>query len=135
MRNLNSKFVMISSAIFLAVLGIALTFFPQEINDISGLQLLGDSVIILQILGALYIGFAIQNWFVKGSIIGGIYNKPILMGNTLHFMVSSFALVKLCSHVSTLSQSFLVVLTALYVVFAGMFFMLLYFRPNIPSQK
>ena len=135
MPNVNSKFVMTSSSIFLAILGILLTFLPQETNNYIGLNLSIESIILLQILGALYIGFAIQNWFVKGSLIGGVYNKPILMGNSLHFIVSSFALVKLCSNSHQFNLSFLVILTGMYVIFACMFFMLLFFRPTMPKAK
>ena len=47
------------------------------------------------IFGALYLGFSIQNWTAKASLIGGIYNKPILIGNLLHFFTASMTLIKL----------------------------------------
>ena len=31
----------------------------------------------------------------KNSLIGGIYNKPLLIGNTLHFLTASMAMIKL----------------------------------------
>jgi len=31
----------------------------------------------MQIIGSFYFAFAILNWMSKGSIIGGIYNRPI----------------------------------------------------------
>lgn len=86
---------MIISAIFLAVNGFGFTFFP---NEIAGLLINTDNyilILILQILGALYLGFSILNWMSRASLIGGIYNKPILMGNLLHFFTASMALIKL----------------------------------------
>ena len=90
-----TKTLMIISAIFLAVNGFGLSFFPNEIS----LLLTNDDnhifILILQILGALYLGFSYVNWMSKNSLIGGIYNKPLLIGNTLHFLTASIAMIKL----------------------------------------
>lgn len=87
--------LMIISAIFLAISGFGFTFFPNEISTL----LINDdnhfSILILQILGALYLGFSYINWMSKNSLIGGIYNKPLLIGNTLHFLTASMAMLKL----------------------------------------
>jgi len=32
------------------------------------------------------------NWMVKGSRVGGIYNRPIAVGNLLHFAVGAITL-------------------------------------------
>jgi Fe2+ transport system protein B len=92
---MNTKTLMIISAIFLAVNGFGFTFFPDEITRL----LINDDnyilILILQILGALYLGFSILNWTAKASLIGGIYNKPILIGNLLHFFTASMTLIKL----------------------------------------
>ena len=50
--------------------------------------------VILQILGALYLGFAMLNWMAKASLIGGIYSRPVAIGNFMHFMVGALALIK-----------------------------------------
>ncbi len=92
---MNTKALMIISAIFLAINGFGFTFFP---NEIAGLLINTDNyilILILQILGALYLGFSILNWTAKASLIGGIYNKPILLGNLLHFFTASITLIKL----------------------------------------
>ena len=90
-----TKTLMTISAIFLAVNGFGFSFFP---NEISVLLTNDDNhffILILQILGALYLGFSYINWMSKNSLIGGIYNKPILIGNTLHFLTASMAMIKL----------------------------------------
>ena len=90
-----TKTLMIISAIFLVVNGFGLSFFPNEIS----LLLTNDNnhifILIIQILGALYLGFSYVNWMSKNSLIGGIYNKPLLIGNTLHFLTASIAMIKL----------------------------------------
>ncbi len=91
---MNTKYLLTSSAIFLGILGFVLTFMPQEVSHFFLKNDSLENVLFLQLLGALYLGFAIQNWFVKGSLIGGIYNKPILMGNIIHFTIGFFSLLK-----------------------------------------
>ena len=92
---MNTKTLMIISAIFLVVNGFVLSFFP---NEISVLLTNTDNhffILILQILGALYLGFSYINWMSKNSLICGIYNKPLIIGNTLHFLTASIAMIKL----------------------------------------
>ena len=94
---MNTKTLMIISAVFLAINGFLFTFFPNEIAVLL-LGINSDNyifILILQILGALYLGFSILNWVSKTSLIGGIYNKPLLIGNLLHFFIASMALIKL----------------------------------------
>ena len=90
-----TKTLMILSAIFLAINGFGFTFFPDEILDLITNDNNQLFILILQILGALYLGFSYINWMTKNSIIGGIYNKPLLIGNLLHFFIVSMALIKL----------------------------------------
>ena len=70
-------------------------FFPNEISLLLNNDDNHIFILILQILGALYLGFSYINWMSKNSLIGGIYNKPLLIGNTLHFLTASMAMIKL----------------------------------------
>jgi hypothetical protein len=85
---------MILSALFLALAGLGLTFFPQELNTYIGIGSNKYLILIIQILGGLYFGFAMINWMAKGSIIGGIYNRPLVIGNFAHFFIGGIALLK-----------------------------------------
>ena len=121
---MNTKTLMIISAIFLAVNGFGFTFFP---NEISVLLINDDNhifILILQILGALYLGFSILNWMSKASLIGGIYNKPILIGNLLHFFTASMALIKLAFKVETNLQLIFsyTIIYSLFTLFFGYVF-------------
>lgn len=62
------------SAISLALIGISLTFLPKEISDYIGTNSSRAFQLIIQLLGALYFAFAMLNWMVKGSAIGGIFS-------------------------------------------------------------
>ena len=121
---MKTKTLMIISAIFLAVNGFGFTFFP---NEISVLLINDDNhifILILQILGALYLGFSILNWMSKANLIGGIYNKPILIGNLLHFFTASMALIKLTFKVETNLQLIFsyTIIYSLFTLFFGYVF-------------
>jgi hypothetical protein len=91
---MNTKLLMSLSAVFMAALGILASFFPQEILSYLDAQYERPLVLIIQVIGALYLGFAIVNWMLRSSRIGGIYNRPIVLGNLLHFTIAALALLK-----------------------------------------
>lgn len=117
---MNTNMLMISSCIFLSILGITFTFIPDEI--ISSLSVTPNpiSTLSLQLLGALYLGFAMLNWMAKGSLIGGIYNRPIAIGNFMHFAVGALALIKIITKIHSHSEM-VISLTVAYFVFAILF--------------
>ena len=117
---MNTKLVMTLSAIFLAVIGIGLTFMPQEIAAFTGLSFTKIYQVQLQILGALFFAFAMLNWMAKGSIIGGIYNRPVSIANFTHFFIGGIALVKAVT--SNIHLHYTVwILAILYSIFAILF--------------
>ena len=113
---MNTKWLMSASAILMAALGLTATFLPQEAAAALGGDTAGTTVLMLQVTGGLYLGFAILNWFARAAAIGGIYNRPILTGNLLHFTVVALALAKTAAG-GRRDAGFLAV-TALYVLFA-----------------
>lgn len=124
---MNMKIVLISSCIFLGISGAILTFMPDEI--ISSLNITTNSISTLsfQLLGALYLGFAMLNWMAKGTLIGGIYNKPLVVGNFMHFGVGAFALIKLIPKIQIHSE----LIIALAIVYASLAMLFAYvFRTN-----
>ena len=91
---MKSQWVMTASALFMGAIGLALTFAPGELlarSDVTPAHLV---MVAAQIAGALYLGFAILNWMARESTIGGIYNRPLAMGNFTHFFVAGAALLK-----------------------------------------
>ena len=126
---MNTKILMIATAIYLGVVGLGLTFFPQEIAKFFEAGANQTFILALQILGALYLGFGMMNWMAKNSLIGGIYSRPLVFGNLLHFLVSAFALIKMVGKYS--ENQFVVILTIsiLYSVFAICFIYLLRTSP------
>lgn len=91
---LNTKVLMVCSAIFMGLIGIIASFLPQEIIGYYGATASDKAVIAIQIIGALYLGFAALNWMARGNIIGGIYSRPVALGNFFHFFLVSIILLK-----------------------------------------
>ena len=91
---MNTKLLMTLSAMILALIGISLIFLPNEILDYLQLSVSETLQLLMQIIGSLYFALAILNWMSKGSLIGGIYNRPIAMANLTHFVIAGLALIK-----------------------------------------
>ncbi|HKL90400.1 MAG TPA: hypothetical protein VJ880_04390 [Allomuricauda sp.] len=117
---MNTKILMTTSALFLGIIGILLSFLPNEIADYFNVESNLITILFLQIMSALYLGFAILNWMAKGTLIGGIYNRPVAIGNLMHFGVGAIALVKVVSNIETHSE-IIISLTAVYLIFAILF--------------
>lgn len=111
---------MTASSLFLALLGLVLSFLPAEILSAFDVQAKPMATIALQVMGALYLGFAFLNWMARRTVIGGIYNKPLALGNFMHFTLGSFALLKAFMHIDG-QAVILLPLTLSYVIFAVLF--------------
>ena len=102
-----------------------LTFMPGEISQF--LKLNRSTAIVLQISGALYFGFAMLNWTAKGNLIGGIYSRPVAIGNFTHFMIGGLALIKLAMKNPGLTYVWIAAI--LYVIFALLFGWIFFTNP------
>ena len=91
---MNTKLVMTLSAIIMATIGILTSFIPHEILTFIGLPTNQPLPLLIKVIGAMYFAFAMLNWMSKGSIIGGIYNRPIAIANWTHFVIAGLALIK-----------------------------------------
>lgn len=91
---MNTRLLMQSSAVLMGAVGILTQFMPHELLQALGMQTEGPAPLLVQTLGALYLGFATMNWMARGVLIGGIYAKPLAMGNFTHFMIGALGLLK-----------------------------------------
>ena len=122
------------SAVILGAIGIALTFFPDEILQYAAVNATIVSKLVIQVLGALYFGFAMLNWMAKGAIIGGIYNKPIAAANFAHFFIGAAAILKALMHHPTSCWIFWMA-GGFYLIFAICFGFIFYRHPGASSQS
>jgi hypothetical protein len=123
---------MSASAGAMVIAGIAALFLPQELLAAIGVPATGVLPAIVQLHGALLLGFAMVNWMAKDSLIGGIYNRPVGVGNLLHFATGAITLVKLVIRASMPMS--VIVAAAVYGVFAIGFAMIVFGRPVKTAQ-
>ena len=91
---MHSRVLMIASAVFLAALGFVTSFLPEKVLGLHGSVPDTPTLLLVQMTGALYLGFAILNWTARSVLIGGIYARPVALGNFLHFAMVSVMLIK-----------------------------------------
>ncbi|MFD1315502.1 hypothetical protein [Namhaeicola litoreus] len=123
-----SRILLIFSACMLGVLGVSLSFFPQEILQIFDQDQIPFTNLILQIAGSLYLGLAILNWMSKNTIIGGVYGRPILIINLIHFMSTSIILVKFSVG---MLNAYLLILATFYIMITFAFIVAFMTNPVI----
>jgi hypothetical protein len=121
---MNTKILLSASALVLGALGIIGTFMPDELLSWAAIAPAGRTTLLVQLLAALLFAFAMANWAARGSLIGGIYNRPLALGNLTHFLVGALALTK--GVIAGEHHPLIVGRAAVYAVFAiafaGVFF-------------
>ena len=123
---MKTNWLMMKSAILMALFGVIAVFLPQELVVYFGSKPDTFVVIIVQIAGALYLGFAFLNYYSRSKMIGGIYSRPIVIANLVHFTIVALMLLK--ELLNGLSFE-LVVGALIYTVFALWFGFVMYSNP------
>ena len=128
---MHTRYLMMSSAIFMALLGLLTSYLPDKVLTTHGTVPDNATLLLVQMMGALYLGFAILNWTARGVLIGGIYARPVALGNFLHFAMVGMMLSRAAfTHgVVQLATSALV-----FSVFAIWFGVVLFKPPVARSQ-
>lgn len=78
-------------AVGLGLLGVAFIFAPEEIARLVSLD--PTAALPLTMWGAAMFGLALLNWNGRNAIYGGIYGRPILLGNLAHAFAGFMALI------------------------------------------
>jgi hypothetical protein len=115
---------MAASSLALGLVGIAASFAPSELLRAVDSPAVEPLPVLIQLLGGMYLAFALMNWTAKDNIIGGIYSRPLSLGNSVHFLMGSLALAKQQS--SQGASLPLVALLIVYVIFAICFLWLVF---------
>jgi hypothetical protein len=91
MRDSHRRVAVATTAVLLAGLGLTLLF----AGDALGGQLfaISDPGALTSLLGVAHVGFGMINWIAKGSILGGIYGRAIVVGNQVHFFGGTLVLL------------------------------------------
>ena len=118
------------SAVFMAIAGLITSYFPDKVLETHGTIPDGPTLLLIQMMGALYLGFAILNWTARGVIMGGIYARPLALGNFLHFAMVAVMLTREAIQHSVVQMA---LSAAVFSAFAIGFGIVL-FRPPVPRQ-
>jgi hypothetical protein len=125
---MHTKLLMNLSALWMAVLGLLSSFLPQEILAHYRFGPDRHAALLIQILGAAYLGFAMLNWMAKDNLMGGVYSRPVAMGNMFHFFVAALALIKAVMSGSARTSE-MIAASLVYCVFAIWFGMVVFTHP------
>ena len=90
-----SKSLMIAASLVLALVAMALIFASEEWAANFGIEPSPALNITAQVLGVFMVSFAMLNWMSKGMTLGGIYGRPIVIANLLHFSMNAILFTKL----------------------------------------
>ena len=126
---MNTRWLMRLSSGFLGILGLVGSFIPQEVLGYLHIESSGFPVWIVQIMGALYFAFAMLNWTAKDNVMGGIYSRPIVIGNLTHFFMGALTLIK--AGAPGESPAWLWVATVIYAAMAIAFTSVLFRGPSL----
>lgn len=125
---MHTRHLMLLSATWMALIGLVATFLPQELLAYCGAAPLRLTVVLVQTLGAVYLGFAMLNWMARENLIGGIYSRPVALGNMVHFVIAALSLLRVAPtrvpHPGTI-----LVVSIVYAAFAFWFGLVVYTNP------
>ena len=129
----NTKLLMTSSSLALALAGIFALFVPDVLLALFGAPMSDLLSVPIQLMGALYFSMAMMNWTAKDSAIGGIYARPVSIANFVHFFIGTLLLAKVVlSSGFNLSSTLLLVV---YAIFAILFYWLVFRATGIKVDK
>lgn len=123
---------MMASSLCLGLAGLFAMFAPEELLKIMSLPQTSPLSVLIQLMGALYLSFALMNWTAKDNIIGGVYLRPISIANFAHFIIGALALIKY--QLSNAVNGFLLTVLIIYVVFAIIFTWLVFVHTGIDNK-
>ena len=130
---MNTKILMTITSLILALAGLVALFAPENVLAVFNTPLTNSLSVPVQLLGALYFGFALMDWTAKDSAIGGIYARPVSLGNFGHFLTGGLLLFRYqFSNPFNLS---IVILFSIYAIFAFLFYWLVFHATGIALDK
>ena len=130
---MNTRILMLTSSLILGLAGIFALFVPENLLTIFGVTPVNHLSVFTQLLGALYFSMALMNWTAKDSAIGGIYARPVSLGNFAHFFIGALVLAKYLL-ANGLNVSILLI-ALVYAVLALLFYWLVFRHTGIVVDR
>src|SRR5947207_3387442 len=88
------RFVMTGAAIVLGLAGVTCLLIPEEIFKLYNPANENVQGLLVQLLGASFLGLAALDWISRRSLLGGIYGRPVVVTNHTHFGIGSLLMVR-----------------------------------------
>jgi hypothetical protein len=130
---MSTKIWMTSCSLILALAGMFALFAPDVLLSALSASITTHLLVFVQLLGALYFSFALMNWTAKDSAIGGIYARPVSLGNFSHFLSGTLILTKyLLSNEFSLATG---LVWLVYTIFAVYFYWLVFRATGIKPEN
>jgi len=83
------------SAFTNGVTGIVISFLPRETGKlVNTSSQSGADLLLIKIIGAALFGYGVMNFLARNNVIGGIYGKPMVMGNMIFHLIVGGQLLK-----------------------------------------
>lgn len=130
---MTTKTLMTITSFVLGLAGVVALFLPGEVLTVLAVPLTNPLPALVQLLGALYLAFALTNWTAKDSVIGGVYARPTSLGNFAHFTIGALTLAKY-QLTEALSVPLLIALAG-YSLLAVVFAWLTFVYSGVPAKR
>ena len=130
-----ARSLMILSGIINGLAGVLLIFIPEELLLWADGEIGKTAVLALSLLGTVMLGFGMMNYMGRNAVYGGIYGKPIILGNLLFHTVAAVHLIKFSMNIHDTLMIYAAVAGALYFIFAAGFIRLNFFPPDLKSSS
>ena len=130
---MKGKIILTASAVLLVALGIVLNFMPQEAAAALGIAAAPATTALTQVLASALLGMGFINWFSRANRIGGIYARPLALGNFLLFGSSALSLGRTFS--AHHDARIIGAATAVFAVLALAFCWLIFFADPLADQS
>ena len=91
------RLILTLSSILLFIAGLAALFAPDELSLLLDPAAPRAMAMVIQLLGGSLVGFALLNWMSRRNRIGGIYARPLGLGNLMLFATAALTLGRAAS--------------------------------------
>ena len=89
-----TKLLLIGAALFQGLYGVAMLFLPDVLLGWFAAGADVRAAFFAQQFGTALLGLAALNWIGRASPVGGIYGRPLVVGNTTFFTANAFLLLR-----------------------------------------
>ncbi len=124
--NFSSTISRLSAAV-LFLGGACLLFAPDAVLPFFALATPRSATWTGQLVGAGWLAVAGLNWLSRGSVLGGIYGRPIVTANVALYFISAMVLVR--AGLDGDARPFTWIVAGLHIVLAGIYGWLLFRGP------